>query len=52
MKIRREGDPSLFLTMKRLSVDWVYSQTCLILRAARLASGVTNGRRVFPSRFA
>ena len=40
MKIRREGDPSLFLTMKRLSVDWVYSQTCFSLatRPPRIGS--------------
>jgi hypothetical protein len=31
VKIRRKGDPSLSHTMKRLSVDWVYSQTCFSL---------------------
>jgi hypothetical protein len=40
VKIRREGDPSLSLTMKRLSVDWVYSQTCFSLatRPPRIGS--------------
>ena len=40
VKIRRKGDPSLSRTMKRLSVDWVYSQTCFSLasRPPRIGS--------------